>query len=137
MVFRPIADGQEAGGVEVPGEIIAGEGDVILNEGRSRVTIAVLNTGDRDIQVRSHSHFFEANPALDFDRRASFGFRLDVPSGSGLRFEPGIRREVTLVAMAGDRIVQGQAGLTRGALDDPAIRDAAIAAAMARGYRGI
>lgn len=137
IVFRPIADGQEAEGAEIPGEIIAAEGEVTLNEGRARITLTVLNTGDRDIQVRSHSHFFEANPALDFDRRAAFGFRLDVASGSGMRFEPGIRREVTLVAMAGDRIVQGQGGLTRGALDDPDIRDAAIAAASARGYRGV
>lgn len=136
IIFRPIADGQEAAGVEVPGEIIPGEGDVELNAGRARVTLTVLNTGDRDIQVRSHAHFFEANPALEFDRQAAFGFRLDVPSGSGMRFEPGISRAVTLVAMAGDRIVKGQADLTRGALDDPAVRTAALAAAAARGYRG-
>jgi len=137
IVFRPIADGQEAEGAEVPGEILTDEGEIILNGGRARVTLSVLNTGDRDIQVRSHSHFFEVNPALDFDRKAAFGYRLDVASGSGIRFEPGIRREVTLVAMAGDRVVQGQGGLTRGSLDDPAIRDAAIAAATARGYKGV
>lgn len=137
IVFRPIADGQEAEGAEVPGEILTGEGEIILNDGRARVTVSVLNTGDRDIQVRSHSHFFEVNPALDFDRRAAFGYRLDVASGSGIRFEPGIRRDVTLVAMAGDRVVQGQGGLTRGPLDDPAVREAAIAAATARGYKGV
>lgn len=137
IVFRPIADGQEAEGAEVPGEILTGEGEIILNDGRARVTVSVLNTGDRDIQVRSHSHFFEVNPALDFDRRAAFGYRLDVASGSGIRFEPGIRRDVTLVAMAGDRVVQGQGGLTRGSLDDPAVREAAIAAATARGYKGV
>lgn len=137
IVFRPIADGQEEAGAEVPGEILTDEGEITLNEGRPRVTLSVLNTGDRDIQVRSHSHFFETNPALDFDRKAAFGYRLDVPSGSGIRFEPGIRREVVLVAMAGDRIVQGQGGLTRGCLDDPAVREAAIAAASTRGYRGV
>lgn len=137
IVFRPIADGQEAEGAEVPGEILTDEGEIILNDGRARVTVSVLNTGDRDIQVRSHSHFFEVNPALDFDRRTAFGYRLDVASGSGIRFEPGIRRDVTLVAMAGDRVVQGQGGLTRGPLDDPAVREAAIAAATARGYKGV
>ncbi len=81
--------------MEVPGEIIAAEGEIELNAGRERVEIEVLNTGDRDIQVRSHAHFFETNPALEFDRRASFGFRLDVASGSGVRFEPGISRKVT------------------------------------------
>ena len=136
IVFRPIADGQEDEGVKVPGEIIAVEGEIELNEGRQRIEIEVLNTGDRDIQVRSHAHFFEANPALEFDRRASFGFRLDVASGSGVRFEPGISRKVTLVAMAGDRIVQGQGGLTRGRLDDPDIAAAAMEAARTRGYRG-
>ncbi|GAB0116712.1 urease subunit beta [Acidisoma sp. 7E03] len=137
IVFRPIADGQEVEGAEIPGEILTEEGEIILNDGRARVTVSVLNTGDRDIQVRSHSHFFEVNPALDFDRKAAFGYRLDVASGSGIRFEPGIRRDVTLVAMAGDRVVQGQGGLTRGPLDDPAVREAAIAAATARGYKGV
>ncbi|HTQ71151.1 MAG TPA: urease subunit beta [Acidocella sp.] len=136
IVFRPIADGQEDEGVDVPGEIIAAEGEIELNEGRQRIEIEVLNTGDRDIQVRSHAHFFETNPALDFDRRAAFGFRLDVASGSGVRFEPGISRKVTLVAMAGERIVHGQGGLTRGRLDDPDIAASALEAARARGYRG-
>ncbi len=134
IVFRPIADGQEDG--EVPGEIITAEGELELNEGRERVEIEVLNTADRDIQVRSHAHFFETNPALQFDRRAAFGFRLDVASGSGVRFEPGISRKVTLVAMAGDRIVKGQGGLTRGRLDDPEVMAAALEVARARCYKG-
>lgn len=134
IVFRPIADGTENG--EVPGDIIPAKGEIELNEGRERVEIEVLNTGDRDIQVRSHAHFFETNPALQFDRRASFGFRLDVASGSGVRFEPGISRKVKLVAMAGDRIIHGQGGLTRGRLDDPEIAAAALEAARARGYKG-
>lgn len=136
IVFRPIADGQEDGDVDPPGDIIPAEGEIELNEGRERVEIEVLNTGDRDIQVRSHAHFFETNPALQFDRRAAFGFRLDVASGSGVRFEPGISRKVTLVAMAGDRIIHGQGGLTRGRLDDPEIAAAALEAARARGYKG-
>ncbi|MGE4481732.1 urease subunit beta [Acidocella sp.] len=134
IVFRPISDGAEDG--ESPGGIIAADGEIELNEGRERVEIDVLNTGDRDIQVRSHAHFFETNPALQFDRRAAFGFRLDVASGSGVRFEPGISRKVTLVAMAGDRIVHGQGGLTRGRLDDPEIAAAALEAARRRGYKG-
>ncbi|MDE2240115.1 MAG: urease subunit beta [Rhodospirillales bacterium] len=134
IVFRPIADGQEDG--EIPGEIIAAEGEITLNADRERVEIEVLNTGDRDIQVRSHAHFFETNPALAFDRSAAFGFRLDVASGSGIRFEPGISRKVTLVAMAGDRIIHGQGGLTRGRLDDPEIQAKALEAARQRGYKG-
>ncbi len=136
IVFRPIAGGLEAKGEEIPGEIITPAGEIELNAGRERVEIEVLNTGDRDIQVRSHAHFFETNPALRFDRAAAFGFRLDVPSGAGMRFEPGIARKVRLVAMAGTRIVQGQAGLTGGRLDDPAVKAAALAAARDGGYQG-
>lgn len=136
IVFRPISDGQENEGVEIPGEIIPADGEIELNAGRPRIELEVLNTGDRDIQVRSHAHFFETNPALTFDRRAAFGFRLDVPSGAGARFEPGIAKKITLVAMAGERIVQGQAGLTSGRLDDPKIIEAALESARARGYKG-
>nr|WP_295738440.1 urease subunit beta [uncultured Acidocella sp.] len=136
IIFRPIADGQESQDVEIPGEIIPEDGEIELNAGRARLEIEVLNTGDRDIQVRSHAHFFETNPALQFDRNAAFGFRLDVPSGSGIRFEPGISKKITLVAMAGARLIHGQAGLTNGRLDDPEIAQAARAAARARGYKG-
>ena len=135
IVFRPIADGAEDG--DIPGEIIPGEGEIEINQGRERIELEVLNTGDRDIQVRSHAHFFETNPALQFNRQASFGFRLDVPSGSGIRFEPGIARRITLVAMAGNRIIHGQAGLTEGRLDDPEIAQAAFSAANTRGYKGV
>ncbi|MDE2319859.1 MAG: urease subunit beta [Rhodospirillales bacterium] len=134
IVFRPIADGAEDG--ESPGEIIPGEGEIEINQGRERIELDVLNTGDRDIQVRSHAHFFEANPALDFPRAAAFGFRLDLPSGSGIRFEPGISRRITLVAMAGNRIIHGQAGLTEGHLDNPETASAALATARARFYKG-
>jgi urease subunit gamma/beta len=135
IVFNPITPGED--GTEEPGEVITLEGDIELNAGRPRTEIDVINTGDRDIQVRSHTHFFEVNRALDFDRAQAFGMRLDVISGGGVRFEPGLRRRVTLVPMAGDRIVRGQAGLTQGALDDEAVKQAAFAAARAAGYRGI
>lgn len=138
IVFNPIGPGQAASPeTEEPGEIITLEGEIELNAGRPQTVLDVINTGDRDIQVRSHTHFFEVNPALDFDRVQAFGKRLDVLSGGGVRFEPGLRKRVTLIPMAGDRIVRGQAGLTQGALDDDAVRQAAFAAARTRGYRGI
>ena len=138
IVFNPIDPGQVAAAEgEEPGEVITPEGEIELNAGRPRTEIDVVNTGDRDIQVRSHTHFFEVNRALEFDRAQAFGMRLDVLSGGGVRFEPGLRRRVTLVPMAGDRIVRGQAGLTQGALDNDAVRQAAFAAARAAGYLGI
>jgi urease subunit gamma/beta len=133
VVFSPIAPA--ADDIE-PGEVIAADGDIELNAGRDAVDVEVVNTGDRDVQVRSHAHFFEVNRALEFDRSLAFGRRLDSPSGVGVRFEPGIPKTVRLVALAGARRVSGFGGLTEGALDDPAVRDAALAAARARGYRG-
>jgi urease beta subunit len=91
----------------IPGEAIVKKGEIVLNEGRETVTLKVANTGDRPIQVGSHYHFFEANPALRFDRRKARGFRLDIPAGTAVRFEPGQSREVTLVALAGKRRVYG------------------------------
>lgn len=100
-----------------PGEVIVGDEPVELFPGAERVTLTVVNRGDRDVQVRSQSHFFETNPALEFDRRAAWGHKLDVPSGAGVRFEPGIPVDVALVPMAGARIVQGFSGLVDGPLD--------------------
>jgi urease subunit beta len=91
----------------IPGEIITQEGELTINEGRPTVAIHVVNTGDRPIQVGSHYHFFETNPALSFDREKTRGFRLDIPAGTAVRFEPGQRRSVTLVAYAGLRRVFG------------------------------
>jgi len=91
----------------IPGEIMPREGTLILNEGRPTITVTVRNTGDRPVQVGSHFHFAEVNGALDFDRAAAHGHRLDVPAGSAVRFEPGQSREVRLVALAGDRVVIG------------------------------
>ncbi len=91
----------------VPGEFFIKDGDIALNVGRKTVTLTVANTGDRPIQVGSHFHFFEVNEALHFDRAASRGFRLNIPAGTAVRFEPGQAREVTLVALAGKRTIYG------------------------------
>jgi urease subunit beta len=102
--------------MSVPGEILFGDGPVLINEGRPTVTLRVVNTGDRPVQVGSHYHFAEVNPALDFDRAAARGYRLAVPAGTSVRFEPAIPREVELVALGGARIVAGLRGEVGGAL---------------------
>ena len=91
----------------IPGEILPGEGPVVLNLGRAVVTLVVANTGDRPVQVGSHFHFAQANAALRFDRDAAWGHRLNVPAGTAVRFEPGVEREVSLVPLAGRRAVPG------------------------------
>ena len=91
----------------IPGEVIAGPGDIELNAGRPAVTLQVANTGDRPIQVGSHYHFYETNPALAFDREAARGLRLDIVAGTAVRFEPGQAREVQLVPFGGERRVFG------------------------------
>ena len=91
----------------VPGEVMAAAGEIVMNEGRETVTLTVSNTGDRPIQVGSHYHFFETNPGLSFERAKARGFRLDIPAGTAVRFEPGQSREVRLVALAGERRVFG------------------------------
>jgi urease subunit gamma/beta len=91
----------------IPGEVLPLPGDLTLNEGRETVVLAVSNTGDRPIQVGSHYHFFETNPGLKFDRAKARGFRLDIPAGTAVRFEPGQSREVRLVALGGERKVYG------------------------------
>jgi len=102
----------------IPGEIIVGEGDIELNAGRQTLRLRVENTGDRPIQVGSHYHFYETNPALSFEREKTRGFRLNIASGTAVRFEPGQGREVELVAYAGDRIVYGFRGEIMGKLDN-------------------
>ena len=91
----------------IPGEIITRPGDIELNAGAPQLTLEVANTGDRPIQVGSHYHFFETNPALKFDRKKARGMRLDITAGTAVRFEPGQSRDVTLVALAGKRTVYG------------------------------
>jgi len=101
----------------IPGEIIPGDGPVAINAGRTVVTMRVVNTGDRPVQVGSHYHFAEANPALEFDRAAAWGHRLAVPAGTAVRFEPGIDRDVELVPLGGHRVVPGLRGDAAGPLD--------------------
>ncbi len=102
----------------IPGEIIVADGTIVLNEGRETITLAVANTGDRPVQIGSHYHFFETNEALDFDRDAALGHRLDIPAGTAVRFEPGQTREVTLVPYAGNRVVRGFNAKIQGKLED-------------------
>ena len=101
----------------IPGEMRIQSGDVDLNEGRETKTLIVANTGDRPVQVGSHYHFYEVNPALQFDRESCKGFRLDITSSTAVRFEPGQSREITLVAYAGKRHVFGFNGAVNGALE--------------------
>jgi urease subunit beta len=100
----------------IPGEIIPSAGDIVLNKDRAAVSIKVANTGDRPVQVGSHYHFSEANAALTFDRAAVLGYRLDVPAGTAVRFEPGQSREVSLIPYGGARVVYGFAGAVMGPL---------------------
>jgi urease subunit beta len=100
----------------IPGELFPADGEIELNAGRPTLTVTVANTGDRPIQVGSHYHFYETNAALRFDREEARGFRLDIPAGTAIRFEPGQSREVRLVAYAGARRVVGFRGRINGAL---------------------
>ena len=100
----------------IPGEILALPGEIELNAGREAITIEVANTGDRPIQVGSHYHFFETNDGLSFDREAAYGMRLDIASGTAVRFEPGQTRTVRLIAYVGERKVYGFQGKVMGAL---------------------
>ena len=100
----------------IPGEMFIKDGEITLNSGRKTVMLTVTNTGDRPIQVGSHYHFFETNPALAFDRRKARGMRLDIAAGTAVRFEPGQTREVTLVALAGKRRIYGFRGDVMGKL---------------------
>ena len=120
----------------VPGEIILGDGDIVAFKGRQTVELIVANTGDRPIQVGSHCHFFEANRALRFDREKAYGFRLQVPAGTAVRFEPGEDKRVTLVSIGGNRVAYGINGLVSGRLDDPTVKAKAFAAAREQGFLG-
>ncbi len=100
----------------IPGEIFAASGEIVLNKDRTAISLRVANTGDRPIQVGSHYHFAETNAALSFDRQAALGYRLDIPAGTAVRFEPGQSREVWLVAYGGARLVYGFNQAVMGAL---------------------
>ena len=101
----------------IPGEYFLEPDDIIANEGRKVITLAVANTGDRPVQVGSHFHFYEVNRALSFDRQAAYGMRLNIPSGVTVRFEPGDEKTVELTEIGGERVVFGLNNLTDGALD--------------------
>ena len=98
----------------IPGEVIFGKNDIVLNEGKKTIKIKVKNVGDRAVQVGSHYHFFEVNRLLEFDRKESFGYRLDIPSGTAVRFEPGEEYEIQLVELGGRKRVIGLNALTEG-----------------------
>lgn len=138
-VHDPIRPGASAPATEnsvgTPGEIRAEEGRIELNAGRRKGAVTVLNSGDRPVQIGSHFHFFEVNKALDFDRAAAFGMRLDIPAGTAVRFEPGQSKEVALVAIGGAGKVGGLNNLTNGETGDDQ-REAALAKARAAGFRG-
>ena len=102
----------------IPGEIITQDGALVLNANRKTVTITVSNSGDRPIQVGSHYHFYETNAALKFEREFSFGYRLDIPAGTAIRFEPGQSREVTLVCYAGKRVIFGFHAKINGSMEE-------------------
>ena len=137
-VHDPIRPGEVAPteAERVPGGIITPDGDIELNASRKRRRVRVNNTGDRPVQVGSHFHFFEANKALDFDRAAAFGMRLDVPSGVAKRFEPGETKEVELVAFGGSGEISGFSSLTNGSIHSEKVKEQALVRARAAGFRG-
>src|SRR5204862_3373527 len=119
----------------IPGEILEQDGDIELNAGRLTLALVVANTGDRPIQVGSHYHFAETNGALAFDRAAARGYRLNIAAGTAVRFEPGQKRTVELVALDGDRIVNGFRGVVMGPLDRKQAKPAAKKGARTRSAR--
>ena len=118
-----------------PGEFRVAEGDIELNAGRETITLTVRNTGDRPVQVGSHYHFFEANKALDMDRAAAFGFRLNIPAGTAVRFEPGQEKEVSLCTFGGEKRLTGLNNLTNGEVNETT-KIAALERARAAGFKG-
>ena len=137
-VHDPIRPGKQKQDTDavVPGEVVTRDGDIEINAGRDRVTVKVLNTGDRPVQIGSHFHFFEINKALNFDRKAAFGFHLDIPAGTAVRFEPGESKEVTLVTFGGTGAIYGLNALTMGSTQGAERRDEALRRARERGFKG-
>ncbi|MGZ5549527.1 MAG: urease subunit beta [Nitrososphaeraceae archaeon] len=120
----------------IPGEYILSSDPVICNGNKKTVSITVSNTGDRPCQVGSHTHFFEVNKALDFPREQAYGYRLNIPAGTSIRFEPGDSREVELCELGGKRIVYGFNGLTMGGLKSRVSKEAALEKAKKLGFKG-
>lgn len=119
------------------GQVFYAESDIILNEGKRTETLIVTNMGDRPIQVGSHFHFFEVNKYLSFDREKAFGMRLDIPSGTAVRFEPGEEKKVTLTEYGGNKIMCGFNGLTMGAIEDEKVKEKALEKAKELGFLGV
>ncbi|MDP9289688.1 MAG: urease subunit beta [Thermoproteota archaeon] len=120
----------------IPGEYILSPNPVICNENRKTEKITVKNTGDRPCQIGSHTHFFEVNKALDFPRQKAYGYRLNIPAGTSIRFEPGDSKEVELCELGGARIVYGFNALTMGGLTSSVVRNVAFDKAKRQGYKG-
>ena len=120
-----------------PGQIWVKEKNIELFKEKNIIKLAVANTGDRPIQVGSHFHFFEANKSLSFDRVASYGRRLAIPSGTAVRFEPGMTQEVMLVELAGERTCYGLNDLVSGKIDDESIKKSALKKAAEKGFKGL
>ncbi len=131
-VHNPIETSDEL----IPGEFLIDDGEIEINAGKEKVALVVKNTADRPVQVGSHYHFFETNKMLAFDRKASFGMRLDIPSGTAVRFEPGEAKEIVLTAIGGTREGFGLNGLTNGAMDDESVKNAALKMAEELGFKG-
>ncbi len=127
--------GKKSTSLWAPGQVWASGTLESLKE-RGGAMVTVRNTGDRPIQVGSHFHFFETNKALSFDRAAAWGRRLAIPSGTAVRFEPGLEYEVELIDLGGERVVHGFNALAEGKLDDPKVKDAALKKAAERGFLG-
>ncbi len=119
----------------IPGEYILSNESIIANVGKSTTTISVRNTGDRPIQIGSHTHFFEVNKALEFQRKQSYGCHLNIPAGTSVRFEPGETKEIELTEFSGKKIVYGFSGLVNGNLDEK--QEEAFKKAIEKGFKGM
>ncbi len=119
----------------IPGEYILSNESIIANVGKSTTTVSVRNTGDRPIQIGSHTHFFEVNKALEFQRKQSYGCHLNIPAGTSVRFEPGETKEIELTEFSGKKIVYGFSGLVNGNLDEK--QEEAFKKAIEKGFKGM
>lgn len=136
-VHDPISPGEEAvEATDSPGELFVDDDELEINPGRERVTLTVVNQGDRPVQVGSHFHFFEVNRYLEFDRSGAFGMHLDIPAGTAARFEPGNEKEVTLVAFGGSGELYGLNSLTNGSRRSDETKQGALKRARDRGFKG-
>jgi urease subunit beta len=121
----------------VPGEYILANEPIIANKGRRTIKLTVRNTGDRPVQIGSHTHFFEVNKALDFDRKKVLGYRLNIPAGTAVRFEPGDSKTVELVELGGKKVVYGFHGLVQGSLKSTSVRNRAMQKAKKKHFKGV